>query len=412
VVSQILRQTGPEGKSDVKPFKSIIVEKDIDVDIDLGNLLVADPNPLDFSRLRTGREAYLLDLARDNVQLLVNKLWELPSETVEDAVVVKLPAPRTRIPREKPVPAPQEKTRWEKFAAMKGIQKKKKGRMVFDEQSKEYKPRWGYNRANDDTKDWLIPVPDQADPSEDQFEKRMKAKKERIAKNELQRLRNLARNMKGKVPGVGLTPTSNPDKDYLNRALIAAKTSNASVGTFTETLAKEKQNKTGNVGKKRKFEPNYSAASQEKQRALDILTKLHVNEPLVDKHKAAKIQIADERLARSSGSAEDGEEKTHGRRRRGKSFDKGKRNSSSHGGNKSFDSKPGRFNPKSRDGKGTGGFNSKPGRFNSNSRGGRSPGGGDRQSGFKNRSPGGKQGEFKNRSQGGRKGQNFKNKGR
>jgi len=37
-----------------------------------------------------------------------------------------------------------------------------------------------------------------ADPYEDQFEKRVKAKKEAVAKNELQRLRNIARNMKGK----------------------------------------------------------------------------------------------------------------------------------------------------------------------------------------------------------------------
>lgn len=26
----------------------------------------------------------------------------------------------------------------------------------------EYKPRWGYKRANDDTKDWLIEVPQNA----------------------------------------------------------------------------------------------------------------------------------------------------------------------------------------------------------------------------------------------------------
>ena len=36
------------------------------------------------------------------------------------------------------------------------------------------------------------------DPFEDQFEKRQKKRKENSAKNELQRLRNLARNMKGK----------------------------------------------------------------------------------------------------------------------------------------------------------------------------------------------------------------------
>ena len=37
-----------------------------------------------------------------------------------------------------------------------------------------------------------------ADPFEDQFAKRQKAKKEAVTKNELQRLRNIARNMKGK----------------------------------------------------------------------------------------------------------------------------------------------------------------------------------------------------------------------
>ena len=36
------------------------------------------------------------------------------------------------------------------------------------------------------------------DPMEDQFAKLRKNKKERVAKNELQRLRNIARNMKGK----------------------------------------------------------------------------------------------------------------------------------------------------------------------------------------------------------------------
>ena len=36
------------------------------------------------------------------------------------------------------------------------------------------------------------------DPNEDQFEKRKKAKKERVAKNELQRLRNIARSQKSK----------------------------------------------------------------------------------------------------------------------------------------------------------------------------------------------------------------------
>jgi regulator of ribosome biosynthesis len=127
-----------------------------------------------------------------------------------------------------------------------------------------------------------------ADPNEDQFAKRMKAKKERVSKNELQRLRNLARTMKGKVPGVGLTPTVNPDKDHLNRALVAAKTSNASMGMFTETLPKENET-VKSVGKKRQFLPNTSELGNEKRRSLDILANIGSAKSVVDKDKAAKV---------------------------------------------------------------------------------------------------------------------------
>ena len=44
----------------------------------------------------------------------------------------------------------------------------------------------------------MIEVPQNADPYEDQFAKRKKAKSERVAKNELQRLRNVARSRKMK----------------------------------------------------------------------------------------------------------------------------------------------------------------------------------------------------------------------
>ena len=58
----------------------------------------------------------------------------------------------------------------------------------------------------------------------DLFEKQAEAKKERVAKNELQRLRNLARSsgMK-KIPGVGATPSEKPSKLELGRQLLTAK---------------------------------------------------------------------------------------------------------------------------------------------------------------------------------------------
>lgn len=52
---------------------------------------------------RSNVEDYVRTLTRDNVQLLMNALFTIPTEVREDTVVIKLPAPVTRLPREKPV---------------------------------------------------------------------------------------------------------------------------------------------------------------------------------------------------------------------------------------------------------------------------------------------------------------------
>jgi regulator of ribosome biosynthesis len=52
-------------------------------------------------------------------------------------------------------------------------------------------------------KNWLLPVPDRADPKEDQFSKLAEIKSENVAKNEFQRLRNLAKAKNVKIPRVG-----------------------------------------------------------------------------------------------------------------------------------------------------------------------------------------------------------------
>lgn len=56
-----------------------------------------------------------------------------------------------------------------------------------------WKPRYGYNRGNDNTKDWLIEIPDNKDPNVDYFNERNEAKRERVAKNQVQRLQNVKR---------------------------------------------------------------------------------------------------------------------------------------------------------------------------------------------------------------------------
>jgi regulator of ribosome biosynthesis len=54
------------------------------------------------------------------------------------------------------VPKEKELTKWEKFAKEKGIVKKKRSRMLFDEEKGEYLPRFGYKKANDQSKQWAF----------------------------------------------------------------------------------------------------------------------------------------------------------------------------------------------------------------------------------------------------------------
>ncbi|XP_056378029.1 ribosome biogenesis regulatory protein homolog [Hyla sarda] len=311
-VEQVLAQAE---KDEAEKLKLITVHKELELQFDLGNLLAIDPNPPDIKAFRQqNRAAFLSALARDNTQLLINQLWTLPTQRVQESVVVNLPGPTTRLPREKPVPKPRAPTKWEEFAKLKGIQKKKKTNLVWDEVHKEWRRRWGYKRAKDGTKDWLIEVPTMADPNEDQFAKRMKAKKERVAKNELNRLRNLARAHKGKVPGVGLTPTSQPNKGELGKAMHVAKRSTASVGRFQDKLPKEKEPK--NMGKKRKFQPNVGDFKAEKSKQLEILKNMDSKKPRLDVTKAVNKQMREED-AEASAKRRKGPKKGKGGRDRG-----------------------------------------------------------------------------------------------
>lgn len=280
-------------QEEAERLRSISVHKELDLEFDIGNLLACDKNRIDTRSFREQKkEDFLRSLARDNTQLLVNEIWKGPTERVEEAIVVKLPDPVTSLPREKPPPKPKPPTKWEQFAKLKGIQKKKKTNLVWDETAKEWRRRWGYKRANDDTKQWLIEVPETADPNEDQFAKRVKAKKERVAKNEFNRLKNIARAQKVKVPGIGLTPTAQQSKDELAKAVSVAKTSTASAGRFQDRLPKEKPPK--NTGKKRKFEPLIGNFSNEKQKQLELLKTMDSKKPKLDVTKAVNKQMREE----------------------------------------------------------------------------------------------------------------------
>lgn len=282
-------------QEEAEKLRRITVHKEVELEFDLGNLLALDRNPVAELLQRAGPslEKQLQDLARDNTQLLINQLWQLPTERVEEALVARLPEPTTRLPREKPVPKPRPLTRWQQFARLKGIQPKKKTNLVWDEVAGQWRRRWGYQRARDDTKEWLIEVPGHADPLEDQFAKRVQAKKERVAKNELNRLRNLARAHKTQMPSTaGLHPTGHQSKEELGRAMQVAKVSTASVGRFQERLPKEKAPR--GAGKKRKFQPVFGDFAAERKGQLELLRVMNSKKPQLDVIRATNKQMREE----------------------------------------------------------------------------------------------------------------------
>lgn len=143
--------------------KPVTVEKSIPVSYDMGLLAVYDPQPMDHLKLTDSakREEYLKETTRDNVQLLINQILSLPLQKKDGLTLVTLPSPVFQLPREKSIPKAKEPTRWEKFAAKKGIQKKgKEGKLVFDEETQQWVNKWGYKGANKKLDNqWAVEVP-------------------------------------------------------------------------------------------------------------------------------------------------------------------------------------------------------------------------------------------------------------
>ncbi|XP_063155416.1 ribosome biogenesis regulatory protein homolog [Candoia aspera] len=291
--------------------RSVVVHKELELEFDVGNLLAVDKNPAPraLARASPEREALLRALARDNTQLLVGQLWALPSERVERGagpVVARLPEPSTRLPREKPLPKPRPLTKWEQFARLKGIRptRKKRGTLVWDEAAKEWRRRWGYRRAGGDpSRDWLLEVPDSADPLEDQFAKRRQEKRERVARNEFNRLRNLARAHRGRAVAPDLHPTGHQDRTELGRVSTVARVSTASRGRFQPRLPKEPaaaQTSTAR-GKKRRFEPLLGDLEREKKRHLELARSLSNKKPPLDLTRAVNKQLREEEAEAARG---------------------------------------------------------------------------------------------------------------
>ncbi|KAL4868617.1 hypothetical protein BDV12DRAFT_169428 [Aspergillus spectabilis] len=148
----------------------ITVSKPTPYTFDLGHLLANDPNPLELPRTEP-LDVSLKATARDGIQSLLNQLLTTcPITSSQQGVLLNLPPPSTTIPRHKPLPTPKPPTKWELFARKKGIgkfsskpgaalaDKERRKKLVYDEESGEWVPRWGYKGKNKSDDDWLVEV--------------------------------------------------------------------------------------------------------------------------------------------------------------------------------------------------------------------------------------------------------------
>lgn len=241
-------------------FAPATASKDDNLDYDVGNLTAFDPAPIgptggkDF-------ESMLQALGRDNAQLIFNKIFDLPTETLphDQGKLAQLPKGTTALPREKPVPKPAAPTKWEAFAKLKGIEKKKRSSMVYDETTGGMAPRFGYNSAKTRfaNAEWSMDAPDNATTgTDDPWTKEAAEKKARIALNKKQNQRNILKSAekgsKNRAEGaidlksavelsqqkLGLGQkasrkgTTKKQKHHVDLALSVAQKSTASMGKF------------------------------------------------------------------------------------------------------------------------------------------------------------------------------------
>ena len=101
------------------------------------------------------------------------------------------------LPREKRIPEPKPETKWEKYAKEKNIKNKKRDRMLFDETTEDWKPRYGYKRIKNGVEDIpIVEIKNGSNPFEDPWAKERLEKKQRVSKNLINQEKNQIRNGK------------------------------------------------------------------------------------------------------------------------------------------------------------------------------------------------------------------------
>merc|ERR1711928_253350 len=144
MAATIVQNVLDRAAEDAEKISSIQVDKPIDLEYDMKDIIGCDINAIDINQLRTEEKLTLTALARDDVQLIVNRMFQLPTVRVDNLTFVSFPAGSTRLPRAKPVPKAKQLT------------KRKKDKLEWDEELNKWVPRYGFKKSQaEKEKSWV-----------------------------------------------------------------------------------------------------------------------------------------------------------------------------------------------------------------------------------------------------------------
>lgn len=218
-----------------------------------------------------------------NLRKLEHKLIDFEKNPNE----IKLPRTELPLPRLLPYNPDNYKTKWEKFAEENGIQKKKKrSRMLWSEEIKDWVPRWGKGSLKkvQGELDIIREVKDGEDPYSNPFQADKQEKKIHKKKQEFQTLKNDLRKQgihvgkamkeeEKKNKKVKRMSDTDKKKEKIQKSIEVAKKSTASMGKYdAKGKLNEEKKKMPRHGARVNFSSNKAEATRNRELLKSILS--------------------------------------------------------------------------------------------------------------------------------------------
>ncbi|EME27260.1 ribosome biogenesis regulatory protein (RRS1) family protein [Galdieria sulphuraria] len=236
------------------------------VEVDLGSLSCADVRPI----FQEETKQELEERIRRSVEFLVHGLFTLPEQSSERKSQRELPEPFSVIPRAKPIPKEKPLTKWEQFAKIRGIRKRKRDKFAWDEGRAEFRPIHGYRSINDGSNQVILPHDPSLEPGESPFDLLKEGKRKRIASNRKNQERNKRSLSKNQLPTHALRADKRSSKS-LERSAKIVSISNRSLGKHEEGKKSKQKLSSTKRSLKKSIIPNGVERERTFQAVNDVL---------------------------------------------------------------------------------------------------------------------------------------------